>query len=179
MTATSPNRQWVNSISIALGEFENQKSLIFSACHWQQHECGNTTTSFLYGNNSGCKVLKYFWVKNICQSTVTVQSLTHWGRVMHICISKITIIGPDNGSAPIWTNAGILLIQTLGTKFSEILNEIHTFSFKKMHLKCWLWNGDNSVSASDNVLTVYIHTYNGQKSTCNDLIHIITCPKYW
>ena len=32
-------------------------------------------------------------------------------------------------------NAGILLIQTLGTNLSEILSEIHTVLFKKMHLK--------------------------------------------
>ena len=68
-------------------------------------------------------------------------ALTHWGRVTHICISKITIIGSDNGLSPgrrqaiIWTNAGILLIGPLGIKFSEILIEINTFSFKKMHLK--------------------------------------------
>ena len=59
----------------------------------------------------------------------------------HICISDLTIIGSDNGLSPgrrqaiIWTNAGILLIRPLGTNFSEILSEIHTFSFKKMHLK--------------------------------------------
>ena len=68
-------------------------------------------------------------------------SLTHWGRVTHICVSKLTIFGSDNGLSPewhqanIWTNAGILLIGTLGTNFSEILSEIHAFSFKKMHLK--------------------------------------------
>ena len=68
-------------------------------------------------------------------------TLTHWGRVTHICVSKLTIIGSDNGLSPgrhqaiIRTNAGILLIGTLGTNFSEILSEIHTFSFKKMHLK--------------------------------------------
>ena len=45
----------------------------------------------------------------------------------HICVSKQTIIGSDNGLSPgrrqaiIWTNAGILLIGTLGTNFSEIL----------------------------------------------------------
>ena len=67
--------------------------------------------------------------------------LTHWGRVTYICVSKLTIIGSDNGLSPgrrqaiIWTNAGILLIGTLGTNFNEILSEIHTFSFKKMHLK--------------------------------------------
>ena len=67
--------------------------------------------------------------------------LTHWGRVTHICVIKLTIIGSDNGLSPgrrqaiIWTNAGILLIRTLGTNFSEIPCEIHTFSFSKMHLK--------------------------------------------
>ena len=65
----------------------------------------------------------------------------HWGRVTHICVSKLTIIGSDNGLSPgrrqaiIWTNAEILLIGPLGTKFGEILIEIHTFPFKKMHLK--------------------------------------------
>ena len=67
--------------------------------------------------------------------------LTHWGWVTHICVSKLTIIGSDNGLSParrqaiIWTNVGILLIGSLGTNFSEILIEIQTFSFKKMHLK--------------------------------------------
>ena len=67
--------------------------------------------------------------------------LTHWGRVTHICVSKLTIIGSDNGLSPgrcqaiIWTNAGILLIWPLGTSFSENLIDIYIFSFKKMHLK--------------------------------------------
>ena len=67
--------------------------------------------------------------------------LTHWGRVTHECISKLTIIGSDNGLSPgqrqaiIWTNAGILLIGPLGTNFSEILIKIYTFSFKKIQLK--------------------------------------------
>ena len=67
--------------------------------------------------------------------------LTHWGRVTHMCVSKRTIIGWDNGLSPgrrqaiIWTNAGILLIGHSGTNFSEILIEIVTFSFKKMRLK--------------------------------------------
>ena len=60
---------------------------------------------------------------------------------MHKCVNKLTIIGSDNGLSPdwrqaiIWTNAGILLIGPLGTNFSEIFIGIHTFSFKKMHLK--------------------------------------------
>ena len=59
---------------------------------------------------------------------------------MHICVSKL-IIGSDNGLPPgqrqaiIWTNAGILLVRTLGTNFDEISGEIRTFSFMKKHLK--------------------------------------------
>ena len=70
-----------------------------------------------------------------------VIDLTHWGRVTHICVGNLTIIGPDNGLSPgrrqaiIWTNAGILLIGPWGTNFSEILIGIQAFSFKKMHLK--------------------------------------------
>ena len=67
--------------------------------------------------------------------------LTHWGWVTLICNGNLTIIGSDNGLSPgrrqaiIWTNAGILLIGPLGTNFSEMLIDIHTFSFKKIHLK--------------------------------------------
>ena len=67
--------------------------------------------------------------------------LTHWSRGTHICVSKLTTIGSDNGLSPgrrqaiIWNNAGILLIRTLGTNFGEILGEIHSFSFSEMHLK--------------------------------------------
>ena len=52
-----------------------------------------------------------------------------------------SLIVSDNGMSPgrsqdiIWTNAGILLIGTLGTNFGEFLIEIHMFSFKKTHLK--------------------------------------------
>ena len=69
-------------------------------------------------------------------------SFTYWGRMMHICISELISIGSDNGLSPgrrqaiIWTSAGILLIGTLGTNFSEILIKIHTFSLnKKFNLK--------------------------------------------
>ena len=74
------------------------------------------------------------------KSTKGFHGLTHWGRVTHICVSKLTIIGSDNGLSPgrrqaiILTNAGIFLIGPLRANFSEILIEIHTFSFNKMHL---------------------------------------------
>ena len=79
--------------------------------------------------------------------------LTHWGWVMHICVGKLTIIGSDNGLSPgqrqaiIWTNAGILLIGPLGTNFSDILIEIHTFSSRNCIWDCHLWNGGHFVSA--------------------------------
>ena len=63
-------------------------------------------------------------VNSVC--LVITITLTHWGRVTHICVSKLTSIGSDNGLAPgwcqaiIWNNAGILLIGTLATNFSEI-----------------------------------------------------------
>ena len=85
------------------------------------------------------------WQGNVDATTIwlvlLLTRLTHWGRVTHICVNKLTTIGSDNGLSPgrrqaiIWTNDGILLIRTLGTNFSEILSEILTFSFKKMRLK--------------------------------------------
>ena len=75
------------------------------------------------------------------QHCAVITWLTHWGRATHICVSKLTIIGSDNGLSPgrrqaiIWTNAGILLIGPLGPNFSEIIIEILTFSFTKMRFK--------------------------------------------
>ena len=96
--------------------------------------------------------------------------LTHWGRATHMCVSKLAFICPDSGLSPgrrqaiIWTNVGILLIQTLGTNWSDILsqgcmsdiNEIHTFSVK-MHLKrsygtLTHWGRDNGRHIPDNIL---------------------------
>ena len=56
--------------------------------------------------------------------------------MMHICASKLTVIGSDSGLSPgrrqaiIWTNAGVLLIGPLKTNFSELLIEIYAFLFK-------------------------------------------------
>ena len=82
---------------------------------------------------------------NYCWSFLEIPDsgplLTHWGRVTHVCVSNLTIIGSDNGLPPgrrqaiIWTNAKMLLIGPLGTNFSEILIWMHRFSFKKIHLK--------------------------------------------
>ena len=75
-----------------------------------------------------------------CKS-IYLDLLNHWGRVMHVCFTKLSVIGSDNGLSPgrhqaiIWTNAGILLIWPLGTNYSDMLIEIHTVSFRKIHLK--------------------------------------------
>ena len=113
---------------------------------------GSLLLLHLLGNNDLCYNVRYpalcsslifkteaFWHWSILQQLSV--PLTHWGRVTHICVGNLTIIGPDNGLSPgrrqaiIWTNAGILLIGPGGTNFSEILIGIHTFSFKKINLK--------------------------------------------
>ena len=88
----------------------------------------------MFRNNS----CHHYWHKNTSNcSWADKYNLIHWGQVTHICVSKLTIIGSDNGlshgqrQAIIWTNAGILKIRTIRTNFSEI----HAFSFKKMHFK--------------------------------------------
>ena len=98
------------------------------------------------------QMMNYFIQENAFQNSVGKRSpfvqaaicwispWTHWGRGTHICVSELTIIGSDNGLSPgrhqdiIWNNAGLLLIEPLGTNFSEISIGIQTFSFKKMHL---------------------------------------------
>ena len=78
--------------------------------------------------------------KSVSHICIGLEMLPHWGRVTHICVSELSIIGSDNGLSPgrrqaiILTNGGILLIRTSGRNFSEILSEVHTFSFKKMLL---------------------------------------------
>ena len=66
--------------------------------------------------------------------------LIHWGRVTHICVSKLTIIDSDNGLAPsrrqaiIWTSAVILLIGPLG------INSVkYQSKFKHFHSRKCVW----------------------------------------
>ena len=91
---------------------------------------------------------KQYGISSSCVSCL----LNHWGRVKHICVSKVKLIGSDNGLSPglhqviIWTNAAILLMWPLGTKFRGMLIEIHTFHSRKRIWKCRLQNGGNCVS---------------------------------
>ena len=138
--------------------------------HWPHKWTPNVTAIATHGLQ--CQDRLYH-IADLCQNkymkTILVypqnsKILTHWGWVMHICISKLTIIGSDNGLSPgrrlaiIWTNAGILLIHTLGTNFSEFSSEVHTFSFKKIHLKV-LSAKWRQFCLSLNVLIYWVHQF--------------------
>ena len=83
--------------------------------------------------------------------TLILDSLTHWGWVMHKCASKLTIIGSDNGLAPvrrraiIWTNAGKIVNWNFGNKLHWKLIQCHS---RKCIWKRCLENGGHFVSAS-------------------------------
>ena len=105
--------------------------------------------TYTYGCNT--LVLKYEMALPLCMKTLRntlllreaisedVQypkrkPLTRWHRVTHICLSKLTIIGLDNGLSPgrhqaiFWTNAGILLVGPLRTNFNLFFNR-HLYIF--------------------------------------------------
>ena len=73
---------------------------------------------------------------------------------MHIYIGNLASISSDNSLSPgrsqavIRINAGIVLIAPLGTNLSDILIEIHPFSFKKYIWKNRLENGGYLISVS-------------------------------
>ena len=123
------------------------------------------------------KLLKSFLFER--QRPVYPALLTHWGRVMHICVGKLIIIAPGRCQAIILTNDGILLIGLVGTNFNEILIEIHTFSVKKMHLKMssakW-----RPFCLGRNVLIVWLlitwfTTRNQDTRSCNSSIFVLFC----
>ena len=134
ITSTSLRGQWVNCLCHCTCPRHSNFSL-----SWVQFGGKSQQQGFL------CSGVKTFTCVTLVEDEVMVnfgnlllilrflcnleagKPLTHWGRVTHICISKQTIIGSDNGLSPgrrqaiIWTNAGILLIGPLETKFNEIL----------------------------------------------------------
>ena len=69
------------------------------------------------------------------------RNLTHSGRVMHICVSKLTIIASENGVSPgrhqaiIWTNAEILLIGHLVKTIKWNLKHNLYIFMQEMHFK--------------------------------------------
>ena len=71
--------------------------------------------------NSACKGLTH-WAEWSIYASVNYH---HWFRKW---------LSPSRRQGIIWTNAGILLIWSIGTEFSEILIEMNIFSFTIMHL---------------------------------------------
>ena len=75
-------------------------------------------------------VMKYLIVK-------AVPGVHLLNSLSHICVSKLTIIGSDNGlwtgrrKAVIWTSAAILLIRPQGTHFNEFLCKLESFHSRK------------------------------------------------
>ena len=140
--------------------FSEEQKLIFTSYvispHWHDTGSRNPSSSktrtylFCIVNIMGADVLvtqgarasaaMILTLLNWINSVPACYGLTHWGRVTHICVSRLTITGSDNGLSPgrrqaiIWTNVVVLLIGPLGTNFSENSIEILTFSFKKMRL---------------------------------------------
>ena len=109
--------------------------------------------------------------------------LTHWGRTTYICVSKLTITASDNGLSPgwrqtiIWNNDGILLIGPLGTNFSEILIEAHTFSFNKTYLKMSSTK-KRLFCLGLNVLRAWIQL--PRVTVCHWTVHLLVCfPNQW
>ena len=54
----------------------------------------------MWRNDTKCKYMFMFPLKNLAH-----KGLTHWGRVTHICVGKLTIIGSDYGLSPGWRQA--------------------------------------------------------------------------
>ena len=138
-----------------------KRSAVFN-CHSNIQTTGNGLSLIL------CQAAKplpepmvTIWTAPSTHSGIS-NSLRHiCGQVRHICVTKLIIIGSNNGLSPgrrqaiIWTNDGILLIWSLGTNFSEMLIGIHIFSFKKMHFKMSSWYG-RPFCLGLNVLTQYV-----------------------
>ena len=105
-----------------------------------QLSCADTCqiwTWYSLGNSILCNYVKAQKITELREQV----PLTHCSPVMHIWISKLTIIGSDNGLSPvgyqaiIWTNVVSLSIGPVGTNFNQLVFKIQTFSFTKMHLK--------------------------------------------
>ena len=142
----SQQKQYAYSMRYIVGKNE-------LACWGQDKMAANLQSKF--SNAYSWMNIVIFCIRSHWSSFLRVQwSWTHWCWVTHICTSKLTIIGSDNGLSPgrcqatIWTNAGILLIQTLGTNVSEILVKFIYFHGSKCIWICCLRNGGHLVLAS-------------------------------
>ena len=98
----------------------------------------STLKVFYWSISDGPKDIQYASISGNLQHILLSN---HWGRVTHLCVGNLAIIGSHNGLSPrrrqviVPSNAGLLSIGSSGTNFDELSIKILTFSFKKMHLK--------------------------------------------
>ena len=114
--------------------------------HWQQASCHTipiTPCSTGYNNN----------FNSMTHGEIT-DSLTHWGRVMYICIRKLTIIGSDMachlfGTKPL-SEPMLLYCQFYPKKHISVnfYLKFKSFHSRKRTRKCHPQNGSHFVSAS-------------------------------
>ena len=127
-TSPHPNRPprhfWHSLISYPISLINDHYVVMWQ---WRQSLCASFGSSFtcqpVAKNHHRAVSLilprtPYAWASNS-----GILCLTHWGRVTHIWVSKVTSIGSDNGLSPdwhqaiVWTNSEILLIGQTSVKF--------------------------------------------------------------
>ena len=96
-------------------------------------------------------------------------TLTHWGRVTQICVSKLTIINSDKAlssgrrQAIIWTSAGILLIRSPGININDIVIKIRGFSLYTLwSMQHLLLNNQWRQWSSDRIINLQALTHWGR-----------------
>ena len=86
--------------------------------------------------------------------------LTHWGRLTHICVSKLTIAGSDNGLSPsrpqaiIWTKCWNIVNWTHGSKIQWNFNRSLYIFIKKSAFQYVFWKMAG-IFLSASVLNMY------------------------
>ena len=101
----------------------------------------------------------------------------------HICVSKLTIIGSDNGLSPGWRQA---IIWTYAELLSKLRNKFlwfflfwnaYIFIQENAFEKCHLQNGVSFVSAS--VSLIMTHSSHEQIACCISTVDSRFVPRQW
>ena len=131
-------------------------TIVYSTVYWDADQrkyqsCASLAFTFPAQIASSAENVSIWWRHH---DTNGIYLLTHWGRVTHICVCNLTIVGSDNGLSPdrrqaiTRTSAGILLTGPLGTYVKVKFNQNAYISFNKCIWKRHLRNSGHFVSAS-------------------------------
>ena len=122
------SNEWLMQLLNIIGIICKPLAVLGMIIVWRRYNNSSENKNLLFRQDNAFTII-YRLIDLLSYLIASPRShLTHWGWMMHICVSKQTIIGSDNGLSPVWSNDGILLIGTLVTNFNEILGEIYTFS---------------------------------------------------